>query len=206
MPDTTSLNAADVELVDRETLFDGYVRLYRYRLRHRLAAGGWTRPIDREVLDRGDAAAVLPYDPRLDRIVMVEQFRPGAYGAGFPPWQVEPVGGMIDEGDDPLATIRREAMEEAGIRLGRYEKAHEFLPSSAGMQSVVTLYCAEADASVAGGIHGEAAEDEETRVVILSPEEALGLVSERRSAAAGCLIALQWLLLNRDRLREIWGD
>lgn len=35
----------------------------------------------RELLERGHAAAVLPYDARRDRIVLIEQFRVGALEA-----------------------------------------------------------------------------------------------------------------------------
>ncbi len=74
--------AADVELVEKTTPYDGYFRIGRYRLRHRRFDGGWTEVIDREVFDRGRAAVVLPYDPARDAVVLIEQFRIGAYAAG----------------------------------------------------------------------------------------------------------------------------
>src|SRR5690606_18113993 len=64
----------DVEILDRQTAYQGFYRLDRYRLRHRLHRGGWSRVIARENFDRGRAVAVLPYDPDNDTVVVVEQF------------------------------------------------------------------------------------------------------------------------------------
>ena len=51
---------SDVEILAQETVFQGYFRVDRYRLRHKLFAGGWSRPFQRELFERGHAAAVLP--------------------------------------------------------------------------------------------------------------------------------------------------
>ncbi|RLA04640.1 MAG: ADP-ribose diphosphatase, partial [Gammaproteobacteria bacterium] len=74
----TTLGRDDVELLDHDTVFQGYFHMDRYRLRHRKYDGDWSRPITREVLERGHAAAVLPYDPVTDRVLLIEQFRAGA--------------------------------------------------------------------------------------------------------------------------------
>lgn len=70
-----------VELLQKVTAFDGYFKIVRYHLRHRLFAGGWSGEVVREVFERGHAAAVLPYDPVRDEVVLIEQFRAGAYAA-----------------------------------------------------------------------------------------------------------------------------
>lgn len=195
----------DVEMLGRDVLWDGFTRLYRYRLRHRRFDGGWSGVIDREVLDRGRAAAVFPYDARADRLVLVEQFRPAAWATGQPAWQIEPVGGIIDPGETAEQTVRREAMEEAGIEIGAIEPIATFMPSTVGVQATVDLFCAAADAAAAGGVHGAPGEDEETRVVVMSPEEALAAVGTGHAAASGMQIGLFWLLAHRARLRAAWS-
>jgi len=203
--DGPALGRSDVELLSRETLYDGYSRLHRYTLRHRLSDGRWTRSITREVYDRGAAAAVLLYDPQADAVVLVEQFRPGAYAAGQAPWQLEPVGGMIEPGEEPAAVVRREAMEEAGCAIIELFHIFDYLPSVASYQSPIHLFCGRVDATRAGGIHGRSDEDEETRVVVLPSEAAFTAMSGRPVLAAGSLLALQWLQLNRTALRRRWG-
>src|SRR5690606_12152226 len=76
--DKTQFNRDDVELLGREVLFQGFFRLDRLRLRHRTFAGGWTPEFTRELFERGEAVCVLLFDPLRDRVVLTEQFRPGA--------------------------------------------------------------------------------------------------------------------------------
>ena len=72
------------EILEKTRVYDGFFKIDRYRLRHRLHAGGWSGVMTREVFERGHAAAVLPYDPERDAVVLIEQFRIGAYAAGRP--------------------------------------------------------------------------------------------------------------------------
>ncbi|MFZ6044187.1 NUDIX domain-containing protein, partial [Vibrio natriegens] len=88
----------------------------------RLFAGGWSAPMDREMFERGHAAALLPYDPATDSVVMVEQFRIGALAAECTPWQLEIVAGIIEPGESADEVVRREAVEEAGLEVGELHK------------------------------------------------------------------------------------
>src|SRR3546814_15185892 len=71
----------------------------------------------REIFERGHAAAVLLYDPARDAVVLIEQFRPGAYAAGVNPWLVEVVAGIIEAGETPADVVQREAVGEARCRV-----------------------------------------------------------------------------------------
>ena len=68
-----------VEVVDKTIAYDGFFKIIRYSLRHRQFGGGMGAVINREVFERGKAAAVLPYDPVRDEVVLLEQFRVGAF-------------------------------------------------------------------------------------------------------------------------------
>jgi ADP-ribose pyrophosphatase len=111
------LSRDDVEILDTETLWKGFFRMDRVRLRHRLFAGGWGQPITREVFERGHAAALLPYDPVRDEVVLIEQFRAAAMTAGAEPWLVEIVAGIIEDGETAEDVARRETVEEAGCEV-----------------------------------------------------------------------------------------
>ena len=89
----------DIEIREKIAAYQGYFRIDRYRLRHRLHAGGWSAEMTREVFERCHAAAVLPYDPIRDEVVLIEQFRVGAYAAGWSPWLTEVIAGIIDPGN-----------------------------------------------------------------------------------------------------------
>jgi ADP-ribose diphosphatase len=159
----------------------------------------------REVFERGHAAAVLPYDPVRDQVVMVEQFRIGALDAPEGPWLLEIVAGIIAPGETPQEVVRREAVEESGCTLLGLEPICEYLVSPGGTSERIHLFCGQVDASQADGIHGLAEEAEDIRVVVLSTDAAIAHLHAGKIRAAAPIIALQWLLLNRDQLRHRWG-
>jgi ADP-ribose pyrophosphatase len=193
----------DVELRDRRAVFQGYFRVDKFRLRHRLFAGGWGQEISREVFQRGHAVAVLPYDPKLDQVVLIEQFRIGPYACGEPPWLLEIVAGVIDPGETPEDVARRELMEEAGIgRVRALTPICRYYASPGGSSETIRLYCALIDATGIGGVHGLAAEGEDIRVLAMDYAAAMTALAEGRIDSSMPIIALQWLALNRDRLRR----
>jgi ADP-ribose pyrophosphatase len=66
------------------------------------------------------------------------------------------------------------------------------------------LFCGRTDATSAGGIHGLAYEGEDIRVLVLDVSQALDYVRTGRMDTTTAIIALQWLELNRLRLRSAW--
>lgn len=193
----------DVDVLAQETVFQGYFRVDRYRLRHRLFGGGWSRPIQREVFERGHAAAVLPYDPQRDAVLLIEQFRIGPYAHGGSPWQLEIVAGIIHADETPADVARREALEEAGCRLGpRLLPVAAYYMSPGAVSEHLTLYCALTDLAGAGGIHGVLDEDEDIRVHVVAFQQAMDWLAAGRIQNSPAIIALQWLALNRSGLRS----
>lgn len=195
----------DVEVLDKTTVYKGRFQVDRYTLRHRLHGGGWSEPFVREVFERGHAAAVLPYDPVLDRVVLIEQFRPGAMAAGRSPWLIEIVAGIIDPGETAEAVVRREAWEEARVKLGEVEPIANCFVTPGACSESLEIFVGRTDASGAGGIHGLPHENEDIRVLTASADEAATLLAARKIENAVAIIALQWLLLNRMQLRDRWG-
>jgi ADP-ribose pyrophosphatase len=198
------LSASDVELISRETLFERYSRLHVLHLRHRLFRGGWSREVEREVFERKNAAAVLPYDPVRDEVVLVEQFRPGAYAARLDCFQLEPVAGAIEPGQDPLEVARREAQEEAGCEILAFEPIGTYTVSPGYSTEIVFAWCGRVDVRGVGGVHGQAHEDEDIRVHVLPFDAAMRRLAAGEFQYALTIIALQWLALSRDRLRTLW--
>ena len=195
----------DYEIIQRETAFKGHFRVDRYRLRFRLHGGGMSRAITRELFERGHAVAVLPYDPVRDAVVLLEQFRIGALEAPGRPWCLEPVAGIIDEGETLEEVARREAHEEAGLELGALIRMCDYLSSPGGTSERVTLYLGRVDAGKAGGLYGLADEAEDIRSFVLGFDEAFAEMTRRPIAVASLLIAMQWLALNRERVRREWA-
>ena len=192
------------DILEKAERYRGYARVFQYRFRHRLFAGGWSAEVRREVFERGHAAAVLPYDPDADAVVLIEQFRIGACAAGFAPWQVEIVAGIVEEGESADEVARREAVEEAGAPIGGLIPICRYLVSPGVASESVALFCGRVDSRGLGGIHGLAEEHEDIRVEVLSWARALAQLEAGLITNAVAIIALQWLALNRERVREAW--
>lgn len=204
---TSKLPAAPgVEIAERPTVFQGYFRIDRYHLRHKLFAGGMSATFTREIFERGHAAAVLPYDPLRDAVVLIEQFRPGALAAGWHPWVIEPIAGIIEPGESVEQVVHREAREEAGVIVSDLMPIYHYLTSPGGTSETCALFCGRVDSQGAGGIHGLDGEQEDIRVSVVPFAEVAKWLAEGdgRLNVALLIIALQWLALNRDRVRAKW--
>ncbi|WP_025621374.1 ADP-ribose diphosphatase, partial [Vibrio parahaemolyticus] len=191
----------DVEIISKESVFEGFFKMVKYRFKHKLFAGGWSDVVEREMFERGHAAAMLPYDPKTDQVVIIEQIRIGALEHEHP-WQLEIVAGMIDRDESAEEVIRREAEEEAGITVGRVASVTSYYPSSGGCSEKLDVFVGEVDASKAHGIHGLDYEDEDIRVHVLSREQAYQWVKDGIFENGASIIALQWLQLNHQELRS----
>jgi ADP-ribose pyrophosphatase len=179
----------------------------RYQVKHTLFAGGWSGEMAREVLERGHAIAVLPYDPVRDEIVLVEQFRAGAISVAKIPeeaWLLEVVAGIIETGEQPLDVVHRETREEAGCEISDLIPLYHFFGSPGGAAETTQLFCGRVDTSGIGGIYGMAEEYEDIQVHVVSFAESQRLLETGKIRAAPAIIALQWLALHREGLRQRW--
>ncbi|WP_318521658.1 ADP-ribose diphosphatase [Photobacterium leiognathi] len=198
-----SFGMEDVDILAKETVYQGFFKMVKYRFRHQLFAGGWSGEISREMFERGHAAALLPYDPITDDVVLIEQFRVGAMAAGCEPWQLEIVAGMIDHQDESAEdVVKREAVEEAGLTVAELEKVTRYLSSSGGCSEMLDIFVGTVDSTQAGGIHGLEEESEDIRVHVVSREQAYEWVESGKIENAASIIALQWLQLNYSRLQK----
>ncbi|CZV30938.1 ADP-ribose diphosphatase [Enterobacter ludwigii] len=194
----------DVEIIARETLYSGFFSMELYRFRHRLFNGEMSGEIRREIFERGHAAVLLPFDPVRDEVVLVEQIRIAAYDVSVSPWLLEMVAGMIEEGESVEDVARREALEEAGLVVGRTKPVLSYLASPGGTSERLSIMVGEVDATTAEGIHGLADENEDIRVHVVSREQAYQWVEEGKIDNAASVIALQWLQLHYQTLRNEW--
>lgn len=196
--------AQDVRVLDRQTAWSGHFSVNRLTLQHRRFAGGWSEPLVREIFERGDAVGVLPYDPVTDSLVMIEQFRPGAMRGDDSPWMLELIAGVVEAGESDADVVHREAREEAGCELSELVPVATVLPSAGACTEQVRLFCGRVSSAAIGGIHGLQEEGEDILVHSVPRAEALQMLAEDRIPNGHTLIALQWLYIHGESLRERW--
>lgn len=194
----------DVEIVEKQECYRGFFRLEKYRLRHRLYNGEMSHTISRELLERGDAAALLPYDPLRDEVVLLEQFRIGALQDKGGAWLPEIVAGMIGPGETPEQVARREATEEAGCIVHELEPICEYLVSPGSSSERMSLFCGRVDSNGIGGVHGLDEENEDILARVVPYEQFWQDCLNGKLNTAIPLIAGYWLSMHRERLRELW--
>ena len=202
----TDFKQQDVQILRREPGFRGFYQLDILTLRHRLFAGGWGPELRRELFVRPDAVCVLPYDPWQNAVVLIEQMRVGALDKRESPWMLELVAGLFDADESAEEVAHREAQEEACLHLQQLIPITRYYPSPGGSNEYVHLFCATVDSRGVGGLHGLAEEGEDIRVQVLSLADALQALEDGKLDNAASIIALQWLQLNGQRLREQAGQ
>ncbi|MFI3187614.1 MAG: NUDIX domain-containing protein [Methylococcaceae bacterium] len=194
----------DFEVLHREIIYQGFFRVEKYRLKHTLFGGGWSSEITRELFRRGSCVAVLLYDPTADKVVLIEQFRAGAILRPEKAWLIEIVAGAIEEGESAVEVAYRESLEEAGCEIQQLMVINEFYTTPGGSSEWITLFCGKVDSTEVGGIHGLDHEDEDIWVRTVDFSQAYLMLKNGEIDSAIPIIAIQWLALNREQLRQDW--
>lgn len=203
MAEQQEFNQQDVEILEAEIAYNGYFKILRYSLKHRLFAGGWSEVYQREVFAREDAVGVLLYDPIADQVVLIKQFRAGAI-KDQNPWLLETVAGIIEAGESDEQVAIRETREEAGVEITEILPIYRYYTSPGGSSEQLQLYCAKVDSSRVGGIFGLDAENEDIQVSSIDRNLAYAQIAAGKIVSGPCIIALQWLQLNYQQLPEHW--
>jgi len=171
-------------------LSKGHLKLNAVTFDWRRDDGHWQTQ-RREVVDRGHAAALLPYNRSGRTVVLVKQFRYPAYSAGYDSLMIEAAAGLLDNAS-PEERIRLEAEEETGYRLHEVRKIFEAFMSPGSVTEKIHFFVAEYEPSMrvsAGG--GLADEGEEIEVLELSVDEALAMIADGRIIDAKTIMLLQ---------------
>ncbi len=189
------------KILERKLVYQGFFNIELCHFEHELYAGGKTSAVERELFSRGNVAAVLPYDPTHDSVVLVEQFRLGAMNRTHP-WLTEVIAGMVEPGEEPMEMVHREAKEEAGLTLGDLFPIANYLASPGNTTEEVFIYGSLTDLSGAGGHYGLAEENEDIRVLHVGADEAIAMLDNGTICNALSVIAMQWFKANIESLRS----
>ena len=182
--------SAPPRILDRRVLSDEFFRLEQVTLEQELQDGS-RQVVKREVYHNGPGAAVLPVDHARGTILLVRQLRVPALVNGDPPFLLEACAGIVDEGDTPETTARKEAAQELGVRIRDLVPLGSVYPRPGASAETIALFLAsydESDRTGAGG--GLRAEGEEIGIVELTLAEADTLVRGGRIRDAKTIILI----------------
>jgi ADP-ribose diphosphatase len=183
-------------------LANGFLKVNRYELEIDRHAGG-TQIGTWEVMERGHSVGVLGYDPVRDNVVLVNEFRPGAFVCGDYPYTDNLVAGGVAPGESPLEAAIREMKEEAGLDLRDPQLIHAgAYVSSGGTSEKVALVSGTVDSSMAGGVHGNPHEREDILTIVLPAEEFIARARRGEITDFKTLLAAYWLAEQRRARRD----
>lgn len=197
----------DLKIIKKETVYQGHFELQKITFRHKLFSGEISGDVVRELLIKGEAAALIAYDPKLDNVVLIEQVRIGAYDPTrkTSPWLLELVAGMVDKGnEEPAEVAIREAKEEAGLEVTEVQHALSVWDSPGGQFERLHLFLGLIDSSQvkAGEVHGLLEEENEDILVhVVSRKQAYEWVEGGTIDNVIAVIGLQWLQLNYQKFQ-----
>ena len=199
---------SDVRVNHQETVYQGFYQVQKLKLQHRLFKGGWSSELQRELVVRLPAVAVLMYDAQRDEVVLIEQFRVGAMGHEDGPWQLEMVAGMIDTQETSEQVAVRECEEEPGAMITEsdLEVVCKYLVTPGGSNESLDIYCASVDSSQLGGVHGLSTEGEDIQVQVIERQMLWQILEQGSLTNAATIIATQWLQIHHLRLQAQWGN
>ncbi len=177
-------------ILNKSLLHQGFFKFEGFEVQHDTFSGG-SLTVHRELLERGDAVAVLLYDKTYDEVLLLEQFRIGPAVRGDQAWMIEVVAGMVDEGEDKEETAIRESIEEAGYEPQNLTYLGKYYASPGGTSESLALYLGDVDKNKpvgdGGGMHEE---HEDIRTFWVSRQEAVAMVKDGRINSGAPMLAV----------------
>ncbi len=185
------MSAQGYEVLETELLSDNWAILKKTKLRLTFS-DGTTSDQWRETYDRGDGAAILPFDPERRHVLLGRQFRwPAAYRGDPEPYLIEAAAGLLDE-NAPADCAQAEAQEELGLSLSDPEFLFALYMSPGSVTEQIHFFLASyrADDAVQkfGGLKDEG---EEVEVLDLPLSRALEMVRDGEIRDGKTVILLQ---------------
>lgn len=211
MKSSTIPSYPGLDIVEERRVWSGRFPLDVITFRHKRFDGVTSGDRTWELFRRGRAAALLPYDPWSNSVVLIEQFRLPALAGGVDPVMVEIPAGLCEPGENPADTVRREAQEEMGLATDRLEPIGDFILTPGGSDERCTMFAGRvhAPAVAADGLSGQfglAAEHEDIQVRVWPADRAVEHAIAGRFPNSVTTIALLWLAARREHLRTAWSD
>ena len=192
----------NIQIEDLKREYLGFFALNQVDLKYPFFDNSTSGVKSRTILMGSEASLILPYDPILDKVLLVEQFRIGPFCRGDKaPWVYEPVAGMIEFGEKPEDAAKREVFEEAGIQVTNLVKINSGYPNPGEATTYFYNYIGIVDLSdYSPGIYGVRDEGEDIRTHVIDFKEVLSWSISNKLRVLPLTTMVLWLALNKLKL------
>ena len=192
----------NIQIKDLKREYLGFFALNQVDLKYPFFDNSTSGVKSRTILMGSEASLILPYDPILDKVLLVEQFRIGPFCRGDKaPWVYEPVAGMIEFGEKPEDAAKREVFEEAGIQVTKLVKINSGYPNPGEATTYFYNYIGIVDLSdYSPGIYGVRDEGEDIRTHVCDFKEVFNWSISNKLRVLPLNTMVLWLALNKLKL------
>ena len=184
------------KIINTRKIYSGFFQMNEISLKYKKYNGDWSNTIKRELFGGAQVSAVLPYDPKKKEIVLIQQFRPGTISKNVNNYLNEIVAGIIDPGENPEETAKRECLEETGCKVKKLIPIQGYFPAPGSSESFYHLFLAEIETFNGIRITGLETENEDILVQSYKVENVKKMLENGEFLNGLTLIALQWFFLN----------
>lgn len=188
----------------KRNVLDDFFKVEEAYLQFEKFNGEMSEPVRRFSLERGNSVAVLTFNRRTNKLILISQFRYPTYKNGHG-WTIEAIAGMIDQGETPEGAARREVKEETGLSVTALKHITTFYPSPGGSSELIFLYYSEVSGQPENrdNTGGMISEGEDIISLEVSLEDAQKKIRSGEIMDAKTIIGIYWLenqLMKNNRL------
>ena len=187
---------AKFKIINKKKIYSGFFKMNEITLKYKKFDNSWSKNIKRELFGGAQVSAVLPFDPVKKEIILIQQFRPGTISKNFNNYLEEIVAGIIDPGEDPLTTAKRECYEETGCKVKKLTPIQGYFPAPGSSESFYHLFLGEVETFKGERIMGLKSENEDILVKSYKIKDVKKKLQNGEILNGLALIALQWFFLN----------
>ena len=184
------------KIINKKNIYSGFFKMDEITLKYKKYDGSWSNEVKREIFGGAEVSAVLPYDPKNKRIVLIQQFRPGTILRNTKHYLDEIVAGIVDKNENPENAAKRECFEETGCKIKKIIPIQGYFPAPGSSQSFYHLFIGEVDSPNNTYTKGLETENENIFVKSYSYEEVKKKLKNGEILNGLTLVALQWFFLN----------
>ena len=184
------------KIINIKNIYDGFFKMNEITLKYKKYDGSWSNNVKRELFGGAQVSAVLPYDPVKKEIVLIQQFRPGTIFKDIDNYLNEIVAGIIDDGESPEITAKRECLEETGCKIKKLIPIQGYFPAPGSSESFYHLFVGEIKTFDGERVMGLKNENEDILVKSYKIDEIKEKMYRGEFINGLTLVALQWFFLN----------
>jgi ADP-ribose pyrophosphatase len=192
-----------VSIEKKRYILNDFFKIEEAHLRFELFNGKMSPSVRRLSLERGDSVAVLVFNQTTEKLILISQFRYPTYKNNNG-WIIEAIAGMVDPGETPEQSARREVQEETGLEIDDFDSIATFYPSPGGSSERIFLFYSEVSGEKAkykdtGGLIGHG---EDIKAVEITLDDALRKIKAGEIVDAKTIIGIYWLENRQIKLRK----